>query len=441
MQKNYYSLVSLLLSGLFCGHANAAGFQLYSPNNSELGTAYAGSAASAENASIVNYNPAGMSELSGSHFSGGAAAVISDCQFSNQGSTTGALSQSGNGGNACELGFIPNLNFTKQINHDFSIGIGFFVPFGLATKYDNPWVGAANSIKFDIKTVNLSPAIAYRVNDVVSLGLGIDWQRFQAKYTRLAGTYDGLHPLLAAPFSTAGVLAKMNISDNAWGWNAGALFRLSPATKLGISYRSAIKYTAKGEMKLSADGSIGSNNALGALTAVGAAGSTSAKLKLPDMWIASLTHQLNEQWELLGDVSRTGWSSIQKINIETPGTTQVLTLDFRNSWRVALGANYKVSEQVKLRFGLAYDQSPTQNVATRNPALPDSDRTWLTFGTQWKQSKDTAYDFGVAYIRLKDSAMNNNSQANLATSPQGNQVSGNYSIRAWVVGAQYSQAF
>jgi long-chain fatty acid transport protein len=43
------------------------------------------------------------------------------------------------------------------------LGIG--APFGNATKYDEPWIGSAQSNEFDIKTININPSIAFRVND------------------------------------------------------------------------------------------------------------------------------------------------------------------------------------------------------------------------------------------------------------------------------------
>ncbi|HRA82643.1 MAG TPA: outer membrane protein transport protein, partial [Thauera sp.] len=50
-------------AGLAAGNAMAAGFQLLEQNASGLGNAYAGSAAVAENASTIYYNPAGMTQL------------------------------------------------------------------------------------------------------------------------------------------------------------------------------------------------------------------------------------------------------------------------------------------------------------------------------------------------------------------------------------------
>jgi long-chain fatty acid transport protein len=46
----------------------------------------------------------------------------------------------------------------------------------------------------------------------------------------------------------------MSIDDDAWGWNLGVLFTVSPTTKVGFSYRSTIQYHTDGKVKLSGDG-------------------------------------------------------------------------------------------------------------------------------------------------------------------------------------------
>ena len=102
-------LITALLAVAFAGSANAAGFQLLEQNASGLGNSYAGSAALADNASTVFYNPAGMTQLSGLQVSGGLTAVGTSFKYSNEGSSsTGALANTGNGGDGGGWGFIPN---------------------------------------------------------------------------------------------------------------------------------------------------------------------------------------------------------------------------------------------------------------------------------------------------------------------------------------------
>lgn len=66
-------IIPALIAVAFSGSASAAGFQLLEQNASGIGNAYAGSAAVAENASTIFYNPAGMTKLAD-----GATGAIKD---------------------------------------------------------------------------------------------------------------------------------------------------------------------------------------------------------------------------------------------------------------------------------------------------------------------------------------------------------------------------
>ena len=407
-----------LLLVAFSGAASASGFQLLEQNASGIGNAYAGSAAVAENASTIYFNPAGMTQLQAREVSGGISAVDPSFRFSNRGSSVGALGGAGEGGDAGGWAFIPNGYASWALNKDLYIGIGIGAPFGLKTEYDDRWIGAAQATMFEIKTINVNPSLAWRVNDKVSLGIGLNWQRLDATYKRKA---------TISPSGSA-VPVKLMLDDDAWGWNVGALFTLSPSTKVGLSYRSAMKYDATGDLKVNG---VKSNDA-------------QADIKLPDTAIMSVTQQLSDRWEMLGDVSWTGWSSIPKVDImnATSGSatpSQTLDTDFRNTWRVALGATYKVNDAWKVKYGVAYDQTPVKRAATRLVSLPDNDRVWFSLGAQWATSKTTRLDLGATYIYVRDSKVNNDQGT--ASAPLRGRVTGDYEGDIWLFGAQYSMSF
>lgn len=416
-------LIPALCMGLFASYASASGFQLIEQNASGLGNAYAGSAAVAENASTIFYNPAGMTQLKDREISGGLVAVGTSFKFSDNGSSVGALAGSGNGGDGGGWGFVPNAYMSWALNKDLYLGVGVGAPFGLKTEYSNPWVGAAQSTMFDIKTYNVNPSIAYRVNDAFSIGGGVNWQRFSSEYTK---QYAVINQVGAPSPAAAASPVKLTLDGDAWGWNVGGLWTLSPATKVGVSYRSAISYDLTGNINVS--GPI-----LG-----GASSNTAAKasVKLPDVFILSGTQQVSDKWQMLGDVSWTGWSSIPKIDVLYGASKLALNTDFRDTWRAAVGANYQYTDAIKLKFGVAYDQTPVKGAATRLVSLPDNDRTWFSAGAQWTPSKGSTLDFGVSYLYLKDAAIDNNQAATGA-----GRVTGTYSDSAWLLGVQYSMAF
>ena len=73
----------------------------------------------------------------------------------------------------------------------------------------------------------------------------------------------------------------------------------------------------------------------------------------------------------------------------------------------ALGTSYRVSEDLKLRFGVAYDATPVSDTY-RTPRIPDSDRTWFTTGAEYKLTDNMTLNAGYAYIRAKKNRVNLN---------------------------------
>lgn len=417
-----HSSSSYLLPGLiglvFSGSLSAAGFQLIEQNASGLGNAYAGSAAVAENASTIFYNPAGMTQLQEREVSMGLSMVRPSFKYyKNQSQVpvvVGAPPLAGKGGDGGSWAALPNGYLSWALNKDLYLGLGMGAPFGLKTQYDKNWVGSAHSVKFDIKTYNLNPSIAYRVNERVSLGAGVSYMLMEAEYTKNA-------ILPVAPAVWTARPAKLKLDHGSWGWNIGALFSLSEATKLGVSYRSKIKQEMTGHLNIKG------------VTRL----RTKADLELPDTAILSLAHKLDDRWELLGDLSWTGWSSLPKVDIIDKATKvrlQRLDTRFEDSWRLALGANYQLNPAFKLKFGVAYDQTPVPDKEHRLVSLPDSDRLWLSFGSQWKQSKDATLDLGFSYIHMQKTRIDNNGNTT-------GRITGDYNNKGWVIGAQYSLAF
>jgi len=438
MQKTLIARVlPAALLALASGTASAAGFQLLEQNASGIGNAYAGSAAVAENASTIFYNPAGMTQLQAREASVGLSLVRPSFKFSDQGSSAGDLT--GGAQDAGDWAALPNAYLSWALNKDVYVGVGMGAPFGLVTEYNSDWVGAAHSIMFDIKTININPSIAWRVNERFSVGFGLNWQKMEAEYERRAGAV-ALAPFPG--FDLKNTFATLKADDSSWGWNAGVLFNVSEVTKVGLSYRSKVKHELEGSLSFSGDAA--GNPALGGRTT---SSDASADVELPDTFIASFTHKLDPRWELLADVSWTGWSSIDKVDIvRTSGdlsgeVAQSLGTNFKDTWRVALGANYLLNDAWKLKFGVAFDETPVKNAENRLTSLPDNDRIWFSFGGQWKPNQASTLDMGVAYLYVDDTKINNGEAINPATNDFRGVVKGEYDSSVWILGAQYSLAF
>ena len=104
--------------------AQASAFALAEQGVSGLGNAYAGAAAVAEDASTVWWNPAGMSRLSrGKHLLFGGHLIVPSTKFNNRASAPAAQLGTGNGGDAGDPAFVPNLFFAMDLNPSWSFGV------------------------------------------------------------------------------------------------------------------------------------------------------------------------------------------------------------------------------------------------------------------------------------------------------------------------------
>lgn len=408
--------------------SHAAAFQLLEGNASGLGNAYAGSAAVAEDASTVFFNPAGMTLLPGRNVAFSVDLVRPSAKFDNQGSTVPpGQGIGGNGGDAGDWAAIPAGYMSWQLTDRLFAGLGVGAPFGLKTEYGADWVGRFHAVKSEIKTVNINPSIAFKVNDVLSIGVGVNFQRIDADLTNLV-TNPGLAGSLAS--------GRIKGDDTAWGWNAGLMWQLSDTTRLGAAYRSKMDYKLEGTARFTGLNATG--NIVATALNAGRGGDVTADVELPDTATFSVVQKISDRWTMLGDISWTGWSTLQDLTVNRVDGVNVTTeeLRWRDTWRVAFGGTYAYTDALSLKFGLAWDQTPVRDT-TRLPRVPDEDRVWLSLGLQWRPNATSAVDVGYAHLFVKDAKVNNDGGSALL---KGTLV-GEYENSVDILGVQYSTRF
>ena len=404
--RRKHLMFGLALAG-FADLAQAAGFALIEQNASGLGNAYAGAAAVAGDASTIFFNPAGMTRLPGRQIVVVGHLIKPQAEFS--GTVSPAIG-GGTGGDAGSWSFVPNGYFAYRLTPKIHLGVGLNSPFGLKTEYGPGWMGRYQAIKSEVKTVNLNPSIAYKLSDTLSLGAGLNIQRIEAVLT-------SLQPLGAPPAPTPLVTIKGD--DYGWGYNLGALWQATPATRIGLSYRSEVAYTLEGTSSTS-NPSVTSLN-----------GPVTADITLPASASLSLFHTLSSQWDLLADVTWTGWSSFDRLPIQ--GTVNKTTPEnWQDILRYSLGATWHMSDKLSLRGGLAYDEAPVSD-RYRTPRIPDGARTWVALGGQYRLSGRGAMDFGYAHLFVNS--------PELQSTDNGTTLNGQYDSQVDILSVQYTHSF
>ncbi|MHB1083223.1 MAG: OmpP1/FadL family transporter [Thiobacillus sp.] len=402
--------IGLILAG-FTGLTHAAGFALIEQNASGLGNAFAGQAASAQDASTIFFNPAGMSLLPESQLVVVGSLIKPSVNF------TGAVTPNiggGDGGDAGSLALVPASYYAHRLTPDVNLGIGVNAPFGLQTKYDSGWKGRTQAIKSKLETINVNPAIAWRASETLSVGAGLNLQYVRADLTNFAGALG---------------TAKIKGDDYGWGFNLGALWQPTPDTRIGLAYRSEIDYKLEGDATFSANAAANAD--------------ITADLTMPASASLSLFQRLSPQFDLLADLTWTGWSSFDELRIKCASNSVVCvngaTLsstaeNWDSKMRYSVGVNYHMNDAWILRSGIAYDKTPVSDMY-RTARVPDQSRLWLALGAQYRMSQKDAIDVGYAHLFMDDASINKTEGSTPIT------LKGNYKSSVDILSMQYTHNF
>ena len=374
------SLVSL--SVLFACNSLAAGFQVAEHSASGLGRAFSGEGAVADNASVLARNPAAMTLFDTAQFSG--AVSIVDPEVNVYDKTNDQQSN-----DVAPLQVVPAAYYISPINDNWAWGIGMFTNYGVATDYpDDIYVGDVAG-DTSLLSVNLNPNIAYRLNDSLSFGAGVNVVYAEAELTRHEG---GIGDISGNPYSTK--LVSMTGETFAFGWNVGALYEYNQNNRFSVAYRSSVDL----------DFDEGKFNDYGNGIVKGSSNTTTGRLKisLPSIFEISAFHQISDNWAVHYGWQRTDWSTFQELkatspdcNDGTPGQCFYKSEKYDDNDRYSLGATYQLNNDWTLRAGIAYDEQAGEATLS----IPDSDRFWYSAGLTYALTPNLTMDAAFAIVQ------------------------------------------
>lgn len=431
MKKKLSFLVFLGMSALIGTNVLGSGFAILEQSPRGLGASFAGMTAKIDDPGSLYYNPAISAWFKESQIMLGVHIIRSNATFSNDNSTNfdGTPIWGDNGGNAGGYSLIPNNYMVFPFADDFAFGLGITATSGTATSWGPSWIGRYQAIKTAASTIDLSPSLAWKMTENFSFGVGLDIQYMeQEKINAVDGyqaLYHTLHDQVAAanpgwsealvsatattliqsylPGSAAGTgdydtIVEINEDSWAMGWNVGLLYEPIEGTRVGLSYRSRISHSPKGDAEMNtADPTLA---ALYQSYNVLVDTDTESDMDLPPMVAFGLYQRLNERWALLFDAEYTMWSSIDTVTtiFDSNQPDHVTRFDWEDTWRFALGFEWYYSEDFTFRFGGAYDQAPCKEDELRTPRMPDVNRYWGSLGLTYKITENL--DLDLAYMHL-----------------------------------------
>lgn len=415
--------------------AFASGFQLNSQSATGMGRAFAGDAVIADNASVLSRNPAAMALFDKDAISFGLTYAditvdVKDVNFAGGAVDLGSIDDAGSSK------IIPNIFYIHPIDDKFAVGFAAFSNFGTGTDASSlsKNLPAGSPAPYDllgeteVTTVNFNASLSYRINDMFSIGAGVDAIYGEGRLTRNAGTVP---------------LVDVDADGWAFGGIVGATIELDKDNRFGLSYRFSPTVNVKGDINTITTADLG----LGAPTTL-ASSFDSLDVPLADIFQVAGFHQLTPKFALHYTAQYTQWGNFDQITAKDgvatilPGQTGAGTsiaigdaalkeYQWKDSWLFSLGGTYTINEQFTVRAGYMHDQGVVDEISSIS--FPDSDRNWYTAGMSYHINPQNTVDFGIAYIKGEEVHLIENSAiagpVNAVTESSGMYYSMQYSYQ------------
>jgi len=378
-RRNIWTLLVILISGASAWKVSANGFGL--PDQDAFATARGEAfVATADNASAIYYNPAGITRLAGNNVRGGLNSVYYQPRF--QPSDSGQTFNSSH-----NFAWLPQLFYTyTPQNFPASCGLGLYAPFGGEMSW--PQVqGFPRSVAISgsLKYITINPVMALRVSPSLSVGGGV-----MLNYGKMSMD-QGLQA-----FSPRSV-NYFNFSGDGWsvGYNLGILWQPDPKISFGATFRSSARIDFQGDTDFELNP--GPYNSP-------AQRSASANFTFPLTAVLGVSYRPTPKWNLEFDANCTDWSSFDTVTIEQsppPVSNPLISnipvnLNWQASWMYEFGVTRYFDSGWHVSAGYVFNQNSVPN-QYYTPLAADMDRHFFSVGTGFKGkivNFDVAYQFG-----------------------------------------------
>lgn len=382
----------------FCFAAGSGGFRIEMVDAEALGkgVAFAGEA---DNASAVFYNPAGLTQLKGNHVSLGLGLVAPSVTHE---SFAGVKTDMGR-----QEFWIPDIFVVSDFGLEkFVFGLGGSSNWGTGTEWSDTSFSRYVATRSDVNNSDLMFTGAYKVNDQLSLGLSVDHDYSvvnKSKKLLQTGGPDG-------DFQLKG-------KGHGWGHRVAMLYEFNDQHQIGLQYRSPIEENYRGKTYLTG---LTNDDPFAPYNAIFGGSSyeteISSESELPQSAVAGYSFTPNDKWTVNFDLEWMDWSSIEQELIEFQDEQRASALavlytgnpapkDWNSVWSTAFGTEYKWNDQLRLRGGYFFHQSPIpdENFHTN---LPDSNSHSIAVGFGYDLNDKTTVDFAYSHMFFVDRTVN-----------------------------------
>lgn len=254
-------------------------------------------------------------------------------------------------------------------------------PYGLVTEYDDDWIGRFHALRSELKLYNINPTVTWAVNDQFALAAGFNAIYSEGEFTQ------AITPLVPD--------ARAVIEGDGWsfGYNMGTIVRPSDTTTIGASFRSKTSLSLAGDATFSG---------------LAPDSDVSLAVDMPYVLIFGVTQKLSDRFQVMASARRTGWSSIEELRfVFADGRPDNATeYGWDDTWAFSAGAEIKATDNLDIRFGTSYDETPIPSAERRTARVPDASRVWASGGATLRLNDNFLLDVGFSHLFVDEVDIN-----------------------------------
>ncbi|MCA6719871.1 MULTISPECIES: OmpP1/FadL family transporter [Vibrio] len=414
--------VVLILCG-FSSQVFAGGYMFSELGELSTSTAGAGSAAVAEGAEAAFVNPASMVRLKGKHIATNLGLLNLDSTYYDMGSNVGGHESSFKETSLKKLLPIGSFYFTNEIDDKSSFGIAMGATGGAGFGYGSGFSGSIMAQDGLLLTAQLNPSVAYKVNDKLSLGIGVSAEMAYINQTLNTTAIDGGLNVIDGEISA---------DDISFGWNIGVMYQFSDANRIGFAYRSQIEHELEGDLALKVEGRyIGLPSGKSSLPA-------QVNVIMPAQVKLSGYHVVKNNVALLWTLGWQDLSAVQQTDVIVHGSNSPIIRSWKDTYSTAIGGHFKINKSLRFELGYSYETSPQDDPTKINVDVPTGPISKYSTGLTWFINEAMKAQF--YYEHLDGNSVRTQAPDNL-TNGDLTQLNGVYDLNVHFVGAVLNYAF
>ncbi len=377
MKKLLINLIMLLFVGLsFGSQIFAEGFQINQQGAKAMGMGGA-FIAQANDPSAIFFNPAGLGFQKGMKVMVGTTLLFPSTNFTSPAPYSKITKMKS------QIFYPSNFYGTYGMDNGFVLGLGVFKPFGFGTEWDKDWGGNYLAVKTDLQTVFINPTISFKVNEQLSIALGVSYVSADVKIPFYVPTDRHLDSPSSPNFYRTG---ELDASGSGVNINFGYLLKPSENLSVGLSYRHKTKLDFKGKAKI---------------TELPSEYDGETTITLPSNISAAIAYVVIPELTVEGGFQYVMWESYRTLDLNIKNLALIKRAkDWENVFLFRLGGEYRY-KQFAFRAGYVYDKTPQPDKSVE-PMLPDANRNTFAFGVGYKLTDALNLDFAYQYVMFAD---------------------------------------